>query len=147
MMNWFGQKGATLITALIFLVIMTLFAVSSINMSTINFRIVGNLQAQKVIDAAVQDAIEQMLSDASLYGLTPAGTTVSTWIGDVIVSAPVCLDSRTASGYSAVVTDIIPEDNTWEVQATLTDPVTGAASTIRQGVEMRMLAGNCPAPP
>ncbi|MBI1732631.1 MAG: hypothetical protein HYR49_07665, partial [Gammaproteobacteria bacterium] len=49
------QSGATLVTAMIFLVIMTLFAVASINMSTVNFKIVANMQAQKLVDAAVQE--------------------------------------------------------------------------------------------
>ena len=139
-----SQSGATLVTALIFLVIMTLFAVSSINMSTVNFRIVANMQAQKQIDAAVQDAIEQTISSMNQFTLTPAVSTISTSMGIVSVSAPDCLDSEVATGYSAVVESIIPEDNTWELTATLTDSITGAVSTIHQGVRIRMLAGNCP---
>jgi len=139
-----GQSGATLVTALIFLVIMTLFAVSSINMSTVNFKIVANMQAQKQIDAAVQDAIEQTISTMNQFNLTPALSTVSTTMGIVDVSPPDCLDSQVATGYSAVVESIIPEDNTWELSATLEDSITGAVSTIHQGVEIRMLAGNCP---
>lgn len=138
------QSGATLVTALIFLVIMTLFAVSSINMSTVNFKIVANMQAQKQIDAAVQDAIEQTISTMDQFNLTPAASTISTAMGIVDVSAPECLDSQVATGYSAVVESIIPEDNTWELSATLEDSITGAVSTIHQGVEIRMLAGNCP---
>jgi len=61
----------------------------------------------------------------------------------VNVSAPICIDSRVATGYSAVVDNIIPDDNTWEIIAAVTDNVTGASATIHQGVEMRMLAGNC----
>ncbi len=139
-----SQSGATLVTALIFLVIMTLFAVSSINMSTVNFKIVANMQAQKQIDAAVQDAIEQTISTMNQFNLTPAASTISTSMGIVDVSSPDCLDSQVATGYSAVVESIIPEDNTWELSATLTDSITGAVSTIHQGVEIRMLAGNCP---
>lgn len=141
------QRGATLITALFFLVIMTLFAVSSINMSMTNFKIVGNMQAQKQLDAYARDAIQKSISSMSQFSLTPSATTVSTPMGTVYVQAPVCLDSRTATGYSAVVQNIIPEDNTWEVTATITDNVTGAVSTVHQGVQIRMLAGNCPYPP
>ena len=141
------QRGATLFVALIFLLIMTLFAVSSINMSTINLRIIGNMQAAKQMDAAAQDAIEQKLSDSASFG---TGVTASTVTGivsgvdyTVDVEAPVCIDSRVATGYSAVVENIIPEDNTWEIIATVSDSITGATSTIHQGVEIRMLAGNC----
>lgn len=139
----YHQQGATLLVALIFLVMMTLFAVSAINLSTVNLRIVGNMQATKMMDAQAQEAIERTISTMEQFNLTPQVTTV----GDVTVQAPVCLDSQVATGYSAVVTNIIPEDNTWEVVATVSDPVTGATSTIHQGVQIRMLAGNCPTPP
>jgi Tfp pilus assembly protein PilX len=138
------QNGAVLFVALILLVMMTLFAVSSINMSTINLKIVGNMQALKAMDANAQDAIEQILSDMDQFSLTPAASTITSSLADVAIAAPRCIDSRTATGYSAVVGNIIPEDNTWEIKATVTDPVTGASSVIRQGVEIRMLAGNCP---
>ncbi|MFT7457711.1 MAG: Tfp pilus assembly protein PilX [Planctomycetota bacterium] len=138
------QSGTVLFIALIFLVIMTLYAVSSINMSTTNLKIVGNMQAIKEMDADAQDAIEQTLSDMNQFSLTPAASTVSGAIGSVDVATPECIQSRTATGYSAVAGDIIPEDNTWELTATVSDSVTGAASTIHQGVEIRMLAGNCP---
>ena len=97
--------------------------------------------------AAAQDAIEQKLSNSDNFGTAVAASTVVTTISGVDytvdVEAPVCIDSQVATGYSAVVENIIPEDNTWEIVATVEDSVTGASSTIHQGVEMRMLAGNC----
>ena len=140
------QKGAVLFISLIFLVIMTLYAVSSINMSTVNLKIVGNMQAIKAMDADAQDAIEQTLSEMDHFSLTPTVPTVTGIYGvAVVVTAPQCIESRVATGYSAVAEDIIPEDNTWELMATASDVgITGATSTIHQGVEIRMLAGNCP---
>jgi Tfp pilus assembly protein PilX len=142
-----NQRGATLFVALIFLLIMTLFAVSSINMSTVNLRIIGNMQAMKQMDAAAQDAIEQILSNSNNFGTGVSATTVDSTVSGtnfvVNVAAPSCIDSRVATGYSAVVDNIIPEDNTWEIVASVTDNLTGASATIHQGVEMRMLAGNC----
>ena len=137
-----NQTGATLLVALIFLVMMTMFAVTAINMSTVNLRIVGNTQISKALDAAAQAAIEQAISSMSQFSLTPT----SLIVGDVTVQPPVCIESRVATGYSAVVTNIIPEDNTWEVIATVTDSDSGANSRIHQGVQIRMLAGNCPVP-
>ncbi len=141
------QQGATLIMALVMLVLMTLLAVSSINLSTINLKIVGNMQAQKMLDAAAQEGIERVLTDQNNFGLAPAGMTFSTTYGDVDVEAPVCIASNPATGSSIVdrgTGDVKPaEDNTWDIVATITDDVTGAVSTIHQGVEMRMLAGNC----
>ena len=148
------QQGATLFVAMMLLLIMTLFAVSSINMSTVNLKIVGNMQAIKQMEAVTQDAIEQMLSDEDQYGLSTAASTISTSVStatgsfNVVVEMdkPICIDSQTASGYSAVVGNIIPEDNTWEVQAHAEDSVTGANIDIHQGIQIRMLAGNCPDP-
>ena len=40
------QRGATLVIALIMLVLLTLFAVSSLNTANTNLRIVGNMQAK-----------------------------------------------------------------------------------------------------
>lgn len=136
------QTGATLLVALIFLLMMTLFAITAINMSTVNLRIVGNMQTSKALDAAAQAAIEQAISSMSQFSLTPTSLVV----GDATVEPPTCIESRVATGYSAVVTNIIPEDNTWEVIATVTDPDSGARSAIHQGVQIRMLAGNCPVP-
>jgi len=136
------QSGATLIVALVMLVMMTLLAVSAITLSTVNLRIVGNMQAQKSVDATVQEAIEQIMSSANNFGSSVTATYVTTTMGAVEVDAPVCLSSQTATGYSAVH-GLSPDDNTWEVVASYTDNVTGASSVIHQGVEIRMLAGNC----
>lgn len=141
------QQGMTLFVALIFLLIMTLYAITSINMSTVNLSIVGNMQAIKYMDSAAQEAIEQKISDSNNFAASVGASTITSTISGtdftVNVSAPDCIDSQVATGYSAVVENIIPEDNTWEIVATVTDNVTGASSTIHQGVEMRMLAGNC----
>jgi Tfp pilus assembly protein PilX len=137
------QGGATLLVAMMILLMMTLFAVTSINLSSVNLKIVGNLQAQKILDARAQDAIEQILSDQVFFN-SPASTNFTYAEGTVAIDTPVCVDTLVAEGYSAVITDIIPQDNSWEITATITDSVTNAQTTLHQGVEMRMLAGNCP---
>ena len=40
------QRGATLLVTLIMLVVLTLFAVTAFNLSSVNLKIVGNFQAQ-----------------------------------------------------------------------------------------------------
>jgi Tfp pilus assembly protein PilX len=138
-----SQQGATLIVSLIMLVVMTLFAVSAINLSTMNLKIAGNMQAQRLMEMAAQDAIERMLSTPTYYSLTP--TTQSFTISGlaVSVSAPACVRSTPATGYSAT-SGISPEDNDWEFIASVTDGLTGAGIALHQGVRIRMLAGNCP---
>lgn len=139
------QTGATLIVALIMLVMMTILAVSAINLSTVNFKIIGNMQAQKTLDAAAQDAIEQAMTTYALF-TAPATVLMPTVMGNVTVSKAVCLSSNVAKGYTAVVTGVIPQDNIWELRATINDPLTGATTALHQGVAIRMPAGNCPEP-
>lgn len=56
------QEGATLLIALVMLVMLTLFAVSAMNTSTSNLKIVGNMQEQTEALGASQGAIEVALS-------------------------------------------------------------------------------------
>ena len=55
------QRGATLVVALVFLVLMSLFAVQAFLSSSTELRIVGNMQARQEGIAAAQVAIEQAL--------------------------------------------------------------------------------------
>jgi Tfp pilus assembly protein PilX len=56
------QRGATLIIALIMLVLLTLFAVSSFNTAQTNVKVVGNMQQKAEALNAAQQAIETVLS-------------------------------------------------------------------------------------
>lgn len=146
------QRGATLLVSLVMLVVLTLFAVSGFNLSSVNLRIVANFQQQKEIEAAAQQAIEQLISTSSAFSLTPAASTVcvngaaGTCLGghNVSLTAPVCNYAITARGYTKKIGELTPEDTDWEVRASATDAVTGANAVVVQGVRIRLLAGNCP---
>ena len=138
-----SQQGATLIVSLVMLVVMTLFAVSAINLSSMTLKIVGNMQAQRLMEMAAQDAIERMVSSPTYFSLTPTTQNFTISGLTVAVSAPACVRSVAATGYSAT-SGISPEDNDWEFVATVADGLTGAGLALHQGVRMRMLAGNCP---
>lgn len=56
------QRGATLLVALVMLVVLTLLVVSAIRSSTTNLRIAGNMQMQGEATASAQQAIEQVIS-------------------------------------------------------------------------------------
>jgi Tfp pilus assembly protein PilX len=137
------QQGATLIVSLVMLVVMTLFAISAINLSSTNLKIVGNMQSQRLMEMAAQDAIERMISTPTYYSLTPSAQSFTISGLAVSVSAPACSRSTPATGYSAT-SGISPEDDDWEFVATVTDGLTGAALALHQGVRIRLLAGNCP---
>ena len=151
-----NQSGATLFVALVFLLIMTLFAISSINLSTVNLKIIGNMQIVKQMEAAAQDGIEQVISNPNYFvslteftnptALTIGNTTFDA--GKIKVSKPMCIQSRLAPGYSAVVENITPQENTFILRATVDDPdIDGVENLVLvQGIAMRMLQGYCVAP-
>jgi len=84
------QRGAVLFVSLIMLVMLTLFALSSFNLSSINLRIAGNFQDQKRMEAVAQEAIERIISTRTAFSLTPAAQTVVIDGFTVSVSAPSC---------------------------------------------------------
>ena len=57
-----NQRGTTLIIALIMLVLLTLFAVSSFNTANTNLKVVGNMQQRSEALNAAQEAIESVIS-------------------------------------------------------------------------------------
>jgi len=56
------QRGATLLVALIMLVLLTLFAITAFNTGTTNLKVVGNMQARTEALNATQQAIETVIS-------------------------------------------------------------------------------------
>lgn len=80
------QRGATLVVALIFLVLMSLFAIHAFLGSSTNLRIVGNMQARSEAEAAAQVAIEQVISNPG-FAQNPAQS----------ASVPITVDNGSAS--------------------------------------------------
>jgi len=66
-----AQRGATLLVALIMLVLLTMFAISSLNTANTNLKIVGNMQAKSEATNVAQEAIETVLSTTQFIA-TPA---------------------------------------------------------------------------
>src|ERR1043165_5228386 len=130
------QRGAVLLVSLIILMIITLFVISSANMSSSDLRTVGNFQSKLVIGQDAQQAIEIVLSNVNNF-ITPTAQTVTVNGIPVAVATPACLGYTIARGYTAV-NNITLYDTNWAVTATGTDPLTGATSTITQGVRIRL---------
>ena len=78
------QRGATLLVALIMLVVLMLFVASSMNTANTNLKVVGNMQAKSEALAASQQAIEttlstpQFISTPSNAVLNPCGGVANT---------------------------------------------------------------------
>jgi len=66
------QQGVTLVVAMIFLILLSLFAASAFKSSTGNLRIVGNMQSRQESIAVGQKALEQTIS-SSEFSSNPAG--------------------------------------------------------------------------
>lgn len=138
------QTGASLLISLVMLVVLTLLVVSAIRMSNSNLKVVGNMQAKNEATSAAQQAIEQVMSNASNF-YTPTPKTISIDINNdgtadysVAVSAPVCLKMVAVPGYSVDFADSAPQDAYWDIKAVVTDTRTGASSTVHQGAKLRM---------
>lgn len=61
------QRGATLIVALILLILLTLFAVTSFNLGKSSLQTVGNAQHRNEAMAAAQQAVEEAVSTTRLF--------------------------------------------------------------------------------
>ena len=165
------QAGATLITALVMLVVLTLLVISAMNSSTVHLRIAGNMQIKEEAIAAAQQATEQVMSNNFTDPLHPPASSVSVPIGGttyaVAIAQPTCTASTPmrnnypnlpveclssggtqnsgiffASGVQAGASWCLAQ--TWEVNASVTDARTGAAATTHQGVAIKVPIGtNC----
>ena len=142
MINHSRQRGAVLLVSLIILMLITLFVVSSANITGSDLRIVGNFQSKMVLSQSAQQAIENVLSNVNNF-TSPAAQTITVNGIPVAISIPACLGTSPATGYTAV-NNITLYDTNWSVTATATDPLTGATATINQGVRIRLPTNSCP---
>lgn len=141
----FHQRGATLLVSLIMLVMLTLFAVTGFNLSSVNLKIAGNFQQQRYVESVVQQEIDRVISTSTIFNAPTAPPAVT--IDGVLVefpAPPACNYFATATGYTKIVGSLVPEDTEWELRATGTDTLGGAKAAITQGVRARLLAGYCP---
>lgn len=142
-----GERGTTLLMALIMLVVLTLMAISAMQSSTSNMQITGNVQFKREAVAAAQQAIEQVISSTAFTTAAPLPVTIDMnqdGAPDYTVTfspAPRC------STYTAV--DLtqpgLPLEcygsmgplcywTLWDVTAVVTDVETKASVIIHQGV-------------
>lgn len=166
----FRQQGATLITALVMLVVLTLLVISAIRSSTTNLRIAGNMQIQEEVITAAQQATEVILSSDFTQGLAASNIAIDINLDGqpdytATLQAPTCsgdtpltnntpnLPPQCVSSGSAQNTGIInvsgppPTSNSWcdaqqwDLNTNVTDTRTGAGDTIHQGVSTIVPAG------
>lgn len=168
-MNRVKQRGATLITALVMLVVLTLLVLSAIRSSTNNLRIAGNMQMQGEIVQAAQQTAEQIISfnfpanpqlAVSNASSATIGNASYTTAAQVVCTGskpvpnntpnipPQCISSSTAANTGIIFVSGVTLTGTswclaqqWDVRAQATDPRTGAQATVHQGVSLYVDAG------
>jgi Tfp pilus assembly protein PilX len=64
------QRGITLVTALIMLVLLTILALTSFNLGNSNLQVVGNMQRRQQALAAAHEVLEETISSAN-FATTP----------------------------------------------------------------------------
>ena len=99
-----SQRGATLLVALIMLVLLTLFAISAFNTGTANLKIVGNMQARSEALNVAQQAIETVIS-SPLFITSPASAVPNPCGG---VANTLCTDI-TGTGPTEYTTKLNPQ--------------------------------------
>lgn len=134
------QSGATLVIALLMLTVLAILGVNSVMNSTMDLRVVSNMQALQEAEAEAQEAIEQVISNVENFNDPER---VEELVLGADVDPPECLDARPADGYSAVFA-LSPDRTLWEVRAAVQDDVSGAVARVRQGVVINMTTGSCP---
>jgi len=188
------QRGATLIVALIMLVLLTVLAMSTLNVGRSSLQISGNAQAKATTQAAAQQILNQVISNRTFaqnpanvldnsncpsnYN-APANSRCVDVNGDgknmVMVTLspqPTCVQSRPIptneldlfnpedlgctiglnnANYGiagAAALNSLCSNTMWEITAVATDPVTGAQSSVTEGVTVRVstdsVATSCP---
>jgi Tfp pilus assembly protein PilX len=124
------------------LLVLTMFAITGFNLSSVNLKIAGNYQQHKYMEAIASQAIEQAISNVSTF-TAPAAQSI-TIDGIVIpVTIATCYHYTVAKGYEINLPAATPEDDIWELSAVAVDPQFGAKATVTQGVRLRMLPNNC----
>lgn len=148
------QRGATLIVALIMLVLITLLVSSGFALSASNLQAVGNMQNRNEAIAAANKAIEQVLS--SPFTAAPAAESIDVDIDydgstdyQVDFDKPACISaSRLANTISVAGSSITLGSafagaqsdyyqTLWDLHATVVDShSSGASVNVRQGVRV-----------
>ena len=152
------QKGVTLIVGLIMLVLITLMVTTAFTLSNTNLKSVGNMQSRNESIAAANKAIEQVINSSAFavgFNTPPTAQTVTLDINNdgvadysVTVAAPVCIQATVVAGSqptgscSSVDVDIACGtayySTLWDIDASVTDAVSGSSVRVRQGVRLEL---------
>ena len=153
------QRGVTLIVGMIMLILITLMVTTAFTLSSNNLKSVGNMQFRNESLAAANKALEQTVATQFLTGflsIPPAQTITFDVNNDgtsdytINVSQPTCVEATTlalgsnasaCSGSRAGALGGCPKANVstlWDMQASVTDSISGASMVVKQGVRIEV---------
>lgn len=144
------QRGQTLVTGLIMLLLLSILAVAAVRGSASSIQVVGNAQFREEAHAAAQQAIERLISDPSFTLKIPDPDPVDS-NGDgttdytvTFPTAPTCLQYKPVDPidptlptacYGSSGGPALCYWTVWDVQATVADAQTQASVALNQGVK------------
>lgn len=162
------QKGITLFVAMIILLMVTLLAVSSFRASNTNLKVVSSMQGRQEAISSAQAVIENVISlpyfseEPAIVAATPQTVDINNdGTADFTVTlapVPACIRARPTTPAQLDLNNIndrkclgsaragagaiasFCSDTIWEITANTSDRVTGAATSVRQGVALRVSA-------
>lgn len=143
-----AQRGATLIVALIMLLLLTTMVSGAFTLSTTNLKAVQNMQTRDEAMAAANAAIELMISSSFADGLPAQAISIdlnNNGVTDYTVelTEPQCVaySQAEANAASSVTLGVMSDstwDTLWEISARVNDPISGTNLTVRQGIRVRL---------
>lgn len=143
-----AQRGATLVVGLVMLALITLLVTTAFTLSNTNLKSVGNMQFRNEALAAANKAIEQIAG--STFTVTPTAQSIPVDINNdgtsdytVAVLAPVCvraapagITTRSSITLGTSMSQVTDWNTVWEIDASVTDPASGASVRARSGVRV-----------
>lgn len=141
-----AQQGVVLVVGLVMLLLITLLVASAFTLSSGSLDAISNQQWRSEAIAAADTALEQVIGSA--FTTAPQAQTIPIDINQdsiseyqVAVTEPVC-ERATQASSAAPSSVTLPgiSNTTWNtvfaLQASVNDPVTGAAVQVRSGVRV-----------
>lgn len=140
------QRGTTLVVTLVMLLMLMLMVGSAYTLSGSNLKAVGNMQFRNEAIAAANIGIERVLGSA--FTTAPTAEQINVDINNdgttdyvVAMAAPVCMRASaspsnvpSSSGLAGMSSS--SWNTVWDLDATVSDAVSGAAVKVRSGVRV-----------
>lgn len=148
----YRNRGAALPVGLIMLVLITLMLLAALNLSTTNFRAVGNMQFRDEAISAANLAIEQVITNND-FTAAPVADSVTVDLDDdgtpdytVTIAAPVCMSATQANQPLLSEESLGPAmsvssnwNTVWDVDATVTEADNPGGANVRVHAGVRAL--------